>query len=370
MGWRRLHRCTIVPLIRRPQSDWRFSAGSVSDRMGSGRLRFSLERVRCPLLLAAIGMTLLLLGCGERIGGGVMAAQQPTSPLVIDLPALYVDYNADGTAYIGSVPAATLGDSLGVDLSPLDREPVQIQRIVEANIQHIQITTVPNQLRILINGRVAPSLTWAPDELAQAGAKMARFKPSLAPLEPLLPIASTWGGGLVLRFPLAAGAIPLPLEAQANDERAAQADVMAYLAAIGGTPPQLTIDVTYAPDGTWRVDGLDAAAWGESVPLPWERLNLDGAQIDTLRAGGVSELVVASNQDGIFLQVNGKALPHLSWADGALQNIVILAADGGLFRELLGDTPTAYSLAATIERLLPMLQLTEVTLRVHFPTDP
>ncbi len=321
------------------------------------------------LSIFLMNMSLFVSGCGMRVGGGEMAAQADDAPLVVDLPALYIDYDRSGIARVGSVPVTTLGDTLGIDLSALNLAPQQLEQIIDAHIQHIQITSLPQRLLILINGRVVPSLGWATAELENTGATLAALVPALAPLEPLLPIAAEMGIGLVLRFPLAPGATPLALELRPHEPARGEVDQEAYLAAIGGLPPRWTIDVYYQNDGTWRVDGLDAAAWSQSVPLPWEKLNLDVAHLHALRNGGIEELILSSNREGLFLQVNQEPLPYLSWTNGALQNVVTLADEGGIFQQLLGDSATAYSLATTLERLLPLVQLTELELRVHFATN-
>lgn len=313
-----------------------------------------------------IGSVLLLVGCGPRIGGGEAAAHLAGRSLAVDLPALYIDYNRAGGAQIGSVPVAAVGDSFGIDLSPLNLDAAQLQPIIDANIQHIQVTTLPGRLLILVNGRVVPSLQWSENRWATTGTTAAELFPEIAPLIPLLPIAAEMGGGITLRFPLSGSVSPIPLTMVEPDHSALQADQDAYLAAIGGVPPQLGIDVFYENDGTWVVNGLDAAGWHESVPLPWERLNLTPREIETLQAGGIETLTFRSDRQGLYVTVNGEPFPHLSWANGELQNLIVLADEGGLFHQLLGDTPTAYSLAVTLERLLPMLQITEIELRVHF----
>lgn len=329
-------------------------------------MRWSLWRRHATLWITVVilGFTTSVTGCGRREGSGAVAAHKDDAALVVDLPALYIDYDNTGTPYVGTVPLAAVGESFGLDLAFLQLDPTQLQRITEANIQHIQISMLPNQLLILVNGRVVPSLIWSVDALENARITLAKLLPPIAPVTPLLPVASEMGGGVTLRFPVAPGTAPIALT-PATSEPGWQDDQAAYLAAVGA-PPQLTIDVFYQDDGTWRVNGLDAAAWGESVPLPWARLNLDVADIQTLRAADIDQIVIASNREGIFLQINEQPLPHLSWPADELQNVLLLADEGGLFRQLFGDTPTAYSLAATLKRLLPVAQLTEVTLRVHF----
>jgi len=307
---------------------------------------------------------LLLAGCGPRIGGGETALHVAQSPLLVDLPALYIDYDQDGHASIGQVPVAALADLFPVDPTRLNLTPAQIKLIVDANIQHLQVTNTPERLLLLINGKPMPSLFWGtPASVATTDTQPQQA--AMAPLATLLPMVSAMGVGVVIRFPVSTGMAPIPLTPVTVDSSAAQAVQAEYLALIGEAP-HLSIDVFYHADGSWTVADLDATAWQAALPLPWARLNLRTEQIEELRAGGINELILKSDREGLFVHVNGQPLPHLSWANGELNQLLLLAADGGLFRQLLGDTPTAYSLAVTLERLLPMLQVTEIELHVHF----
>lgn len=309
---------------------------------------------------------LLLSGCSQRIGGGEMAIQTADAPLVIDLPALTIDYDRNGIAYVGSVPVAELSAVVGTDLTPLNLNTEQIAWLTEADLHSIQLTSRPHQLLLMVNGQPLPRLMWdeaslqAGTQLLQTVTARAEFPADIAAL---LPVMSSLGGGVTLQFPTAAEPVAAPLlEAPNATATAAQA---AYLDLIG-TPPQIAIDVSYQPDGRWLVDGLDAAAWGALLPLPWEQLNLEPETMRILQEMSIQELVVRSSQTGIFVTVNGALLPHLDWSQGELGNVVALAASSGLFTQFLGETPTADSLATTLERLVPMLQVTEVTLRVQF----
>ncbi len=322
-----------------------------------------LRRLFVYLLL----VSLLFTGCGPRIGGGETAAQLNHPSFVIDLPALYIDYDRSGNASIGSVPVSALGDAFTVDLARLNLGPEQIDMIMDANIQHLQVTNTPDQLLLLINGKALPSLAWRAEDQATVEDTQ-KLQAGVARITSLLSTVVAMGGGVVLRFPLTAGTEPIPLTMVETDSGAMREAQDEYVAVIGA-PPHLLIDVFYQSDGSWTVADLDATAWRAVLPLPWARLNLRAEQIQSLRAGGIDELILASNREGIFVQVNHQPLPHLSWANGELNNMIVLAAEGGLFRQLLGDTPTAYSLAATLEDLLPMLQVTEIELRVHFTAE-
>jgi hypothetical protein len=313
-------------------------------------------------------LALLLSGCGARLGGGALAARAPDAPLVIDLPALTVDYHTDGTAYLGSVPAIAVGTALGVDLAPLNLTPAQVALLIDADIAAVQITNTPDALLILVNGRPLPPLRWTAESLTTTAETLQALAPPLQPLTALLPTLATLGGGVILRFPTPGAAPVDPLAMTTVPTSTLAADQAAYLAAIGA-PPALAIEVFYAPDGRWTVDGLDATAWSALLPLPWARLNLDANTIQTLRSAGITTLTLRSDRNGLFVTVNERPLPYLSWANGELNNVIILAEEGGIFRQLLDDTPTAYSLAVTLERLLPLVQMTAVTLQVHFVPD-
>lgn len=310
-------------------------------------------------------VVLFLLGCGPRIGGGEVADHLGDAPLVVDLPALYIDYDHTGTAFVGSVPVTVLGDAAGVDLSMLNLDGAQIAQLVALQIQHVQLSNRPGHPLLLVNGRAIPMPTWTAAELTTAIELLHRLNVGLEEIVPLFPVAAELGGGITLQFPIADGTLAIPLirvDAPGDLVIATQA---AYLDAIG-TPPEIVIDVVYYADGTWIVDGLDATAWRGVLPLPWERLNLNTTTLQALRSAEIDTLTLTSNSEGVFVQVNGQALPHLSWADGELLNLVLLAEESELFQQALGDTPTATSLGSTLERLLPLLQMTVAELRVDF----
>ena len=56
------------------------------------------------LLLFSLALlaALVLTGCGARAGAGETAAAAADAPLVLDLPNLTIDYDADGAPSLGS----------------------------------------------------------------------------------------------------------------------------------------------------------------------------------------------------------------------------------------------------------------------------
>lgn len=319
-------------------------------------------------LLALLGFLLITLAaCGQRIDGGTTAATT-SAPLVIDLPALYLDYDATGVAYIGTVKAVDLGPALGVDLSRVNVTPALVGRVQAAKIQHIQLTNTPGGLQLFVNGRRAPSLVWDAAALQLTAEMVAALGPSAQLLRPLLPLATDLGGGLVLRFPLAPDATPVPfvVTPQATLLTAARQTQADYLAIIG-TPPPLTITVDYGLDGSWTVDGLTGEQWADAMPLPWIRLNLPPELVQGAGTAGIATLRLTANQQGLFVEINGLLLPHISWAEGELENLLALVAESGLLNEAMGANPHTDTLLTTIQGLLPIVMASPVTLQVNFP---
>ena len=197
---------------------------------------------------------------------------------------------------------------------------------------------------------------------------MAALGPNAALLRPLLPLATTLGGGLVLRFPLAPDVTPVPFVVTPDAALLTAArQTQAHYLAIIGTPPPLTITVDYGLDGSWTVDGLTGEQWADGMPLPWTRLNLSPELVQGASAAGIATLRLTANQQGLFIELNGRPLPHISWAEGELENLLALATDAELLNEALGANPHTNTLLTTIQGLLPIVTATPVTLQVNFP---
>jgi len=311
---------------------------------------------------------LAFTACGQRVDAGATATAAADAPLVVDLPALYLDYDLAGTAMIGSVRAVDLGSALGVDLSRLNLSQGAITQLQAANLQHLQLSNTPTGLLLLVNGRRVPSLVWDDAIVQTTATTLATLGPSAHLLGELAPLVTKLGGGIVVRFPVAPDAMPLARAATTESAAvtAAQQTQAEYLAIVG-PPPPLTVTVDYQVDGTWLVDGMSGAAWEAAMPGPWTRLNLAPGLVQGARAAGIATLVLTSNPQGLQITLNGQPLPAITWANGELENLVTLAAETGLLTRALGDNVHAASVLATIEALLPVVVTTPIELRVNFP---
>ncbi len=108
--------------------------------------------------LLTVFAALVLTGCGARAGAGQTAAATTDAVLAVDLPALTIDFDSEGAASLGGAPLASFGALLPAALTELKLDKATVDQLTAANIQHIQVTTVPSGLLILVNGEAIPSM--------------------------------------------------------------------------------------------------------------------------------------------------------------------------------------------------------------------
>lgn len=321
--------------------------------------------------VAMLGL-LLMIACGPRSTTSEGIGSVTDRVLVVDLPALYIDYAANGVAYVGSTPLADLGAAFARDLSALNVDESWIARLTAANIQHLQLLNTPTGVIVLVNGEALPSLGWDAAMLSSTAQLFQASGAEVAPVGALLPVVPEFGLGLVVRFPLAPDAVPIPVAAVAMTEElvaaattGAQSAQAAYLALIGA-PPELLIAVDYAADGTWTVAGMNATAWTQVIDAPWDRLTLSPTVVQKASAAGIQTVTITSTRQGLFVTINEQALPYIRWADGEMNQVVDLAQQLGLLGPL-NENPHAETILTTVQNLLPFIQTLEVKLVVTFP---
>jgi hypothetical protein len=323
------------------------------------------------IVLAALALVALLAlaGCGPRVGAGELAAAAAPEDAFVDLPALYVDYGADGMAMIGGAPATVAGAMLGQDLSMLNLGPEAVAAMSGVNIQHVQINNTPNGLVIAVNGRRMPSLAWDGAVLTGLGDLIGELGVPLGGLEQMLSILPNTGFGFVLRFPVAEGRDVIPL-ADPNAQRtaeAAQAAVDQYLAGVGGQVPVIQFTVNYRPDGTWTVQDMDAAAWEQVLPIGWDGFNLSPAMAQGAAGLGLRTLGVSTDKDGIAISINDRSLPKITWGQGELENILTLLEESGALDMASGGGADVQGLVDMVKQLLPTVQTADFNMTVNFP---
>ncbi|MCB0126517.1 MAG: hypothetical protein KDE58_29875 [Caldilineaceae bacterium] len=314
----------------------------------------SRNLLRWSLLLALFAVA--LTACAPREGGGETAAAASDSGLVIDLPAIVIDFDDAGQASIGGASAADLG--LGSLSLPAD----QVAMLTDANIQQVQINESATGLTILVNGQAIPSLTWDADSLATANDALTAYDgDTLGAVAELLPLVNNMGAGVILNFPLAQGAAPVT--AEGNEAATAAAAAQDEFLAQAGSAARINLPIHYNTDGTFNVGSLPAETLATSLGLPLDSLTLTPDRIERYVGMGMETFSLATDADGIHMSLNGNDLPHISWGDGKLAYGLEVAAQAGL----LGDSGDSGAMMELIQQLLPIIQTAEVTVHVTFP---
>ncbi len=312
------------------------------------------------LIIGAILMT----GCAPRTGGGATAAAAADGQdLLVDLPAIVIDLDATGKATLAGVPVTDLNPGLAA----LDTliGPDTISLFVENNIQHLQITTTPAGVDVLVNGQAIPSIGWDGESLAGTQQLLGLLgNDGLAMVEGILPQISNVGVGVILRFPLAQGSEALPLVASAESSTAAAAaQAQADFLAQAGSPARINIPITYASDGTFSIGNLTADELTVLIGAPIESLTLSAEQVTQYTEMGLQTLTLATDSEGVHMTLNGNPLPHISWGEGKLAYGLGLAMQTGL----VGGSTGGGDMGALIERLMPMIQTAQINVQVTFP---
>jgi hypothetical protein len=323
---------------------------------------------RWSVLLTVLLVGLLMLSaCAPRATGGEVASRAGEAGVAVDLPALVLDIQEDGSLAVGGVPLSDLGALVGQDLSQLTVGEDTAQALAAAGIQHIQIDNTDQGLLILVNGKPIPSLAWDGESLVTTARLVEDLGgPSIALLDKLLPLIGNLGLGVIVRAPVPEGADQLPLvsidDAAAEEAMSAQAE---FLRAVV-TPPTFSIAINYAPDGTYELAGISPEDLNQFVPGLGDSISQDPGLIAQMDQMGIDQIGLSTNEDGLFVSINGQNLPYFTWADGRIMNVLNIAVESGMLDEALGGMDPEVVMQY-VDALLPALLATDVNLSVNFP---
>jgi len=315
------------------------------------------------LLIAA----LVLSGCAPRTGAGSSAAMAMDDELVIDLPAIVIDFASDGTASIGGVPASEMGAMAGMDLSTLAIAPEWVSYFSMTDIQHLQVNNTAGGLVILVNGQPVPSLEWDENSLITTAGALESLGIAIPVLEKVLPLVQQLGIGAIMRFPVQAGAAVIPFSVMgdgsaAEQAKAAQAE---FLAAVGA-PPKINLPIVYQADSSYSVGDLSDAEWTALTGVPWAALRLDPNAIASLTGSGITSMAIDTDQHGIHVSINGNELPSIGWGNGEVQHVLNLAGQMGIWDAYMPGV-NIDDMMATVESLLPVVQTTDASISIYLP---
>jgi hypothetical protein len=318
------------------------------------------------LLLVAV---MVLAGCAPRAFSGANAGAAGDASLVIDLPAIVIDIDAGGNPSVGNVPLAQLDSLVGEGMLDSLVVPTQyVDFFTASNIQHIQIDNAPGGLLLLINGRPIPSVRWDGETLAATGSLLTELGAGAPVLEKFLPVLTQLGIGVIVRFPLADGAEPIPTYVAESEavaaSRQAQAD---FMASVGETPPTIHLPIFYDADGSWRVGDLTDAEWTALTGLPLQAMRLQPGMMNSITGAGINEISLYTTPEGLHVSINGKPLPYIGWAEGEINHLLDLAEQANLWGTLADSGMNMGEIVGIVESLLPIVQSTDTSINVFFP---
>ena len=272
-------------------------------------------------LLLVAGLT--LAGCAPRPGAGTAAANAGSDALAIDLPAILVEYDAEGQASLLGMPVGELGAALGADLSALSLGQETIDRFAAAKIQHIQVNNQPNVLRIYTNGQPLPAIIWNEEAMSALAETLTGMGTDASMLSTLTPLLPNLGLGLALKMPVPSGQKEIPLTTSGATIESAAA-LKAFDAAKAAVA-NINLTITYAADGTPTIEGI-APFMLNMIGLNPAALALPADQLESIAGQGIQSIGVKTVPNGLLLQLNGNALPYLQWSNAnEVTNLLTLA---------------------------------------------
>ena len=304
---------------------------------------------------------LALSGCAPRAGQGSVAGD--ADQLVIDLPALVLDFGMDGKPMIKNAALSGLVDTLGEQLD-LTVPPDMVFLMEVSNIQHIQVSNTPDGLLLLVNGRSIPSISYKGDSLSALPGALSTFDIVLPMADLLFSLVDQLGIGVIARFPVAPGMeeIPLYIEGDSSAAMAAKAAQEEFLAAVG-TPPRINLPIFYEANGDVSIGDLSIAEMSMMTDFALAPLALTLGQLGMVKYLGISELGISTNVDGITISIDGNTLPTLDWSDGKASNLLELITTIPVLDVAM---PGMGAMLPMINQILPLVQATEFDLTLHF----
>lgn len=343
-----------------------------------------MQHRRLALLLTTLLiLSLVLSACGPRPQQGELAKTSTSDTLVVDLPAIVIDYDAQGKATLSGAPLSTLGAALGQDLSSLERSPEAIKKLTDAGIQNMFVNLTPTGLNMYSNGNPMLTLAWTPQTLGNMGDLLGSMNnPSLAQVKDLIPLLANMSVGIVMRFPTAGGATEAPLVSDkpadpqgvvAAATKAAPAALQSLLpdnmknmagllgGLLAGLPP---LTITFDANGAGTLQGLAPFIASQ---IPPGAIQLPPDTLKQLQDLGIQKLQIKNSPDGITFSVNDKEMPTLLWSRGEFTQLADAGVNAGLLQVLANLDDSTLSTLKTAVNAAPVLQAAKLDVTVVLP---
>jgi hypothetical protein len=334
------------------------------------------------LLTALLIFTLVLSACGPRPQQGELAQSATDDTLVVDLPAVYIDYDETGQATISGASVAALGALLGQDLSSLNRSPEAIQKLTDAGVQNMFVNLTPAGVSMYANGNPMLSLAWTPESLASLGNVLGAMPdPTMQQVQGLVPLLSNMSLGIVMRFPHEGEELPLVAEVEADPQgilaeatRNAPAALQAVLpenmqgmagllgGLLAGLPP---LTITFDANGAGTLTGLAPFIASQ---IPPGAIAMPADTLTQLQDLGITQLQIKNSPEGLDIAVNGEALPSLRWDRNEMKTMRDIGVNAGGLQALANLDQGTLDTLKTVFDAMPILQAAKLDVTINIPS--
>ncbi len=295
--------------------------------------------------------------------GGVSAApsaapraQAGEPAFRLELPRIVVTIDKDGFPSVFGLSVADIQNMTGMDMSMAKVPANLLQMMSQAGIQHIEVAINGQGLFLFANGKPLPYIVWDQETLTSLVNALQAFQvPNAALIGRFVPFLQYIGISLAIQFPLPEGASEVPLRDPKNlflvDPQAAQGEVTEGPSAIF----YATVDVD--AEGVPSILGVSVRQIQQDTGIDLSAAQVPANLMAQLAAGGVQHVQLQTLPDGLYLYLNGNALPHLAWDKAHLETLAEILPG------LLADQPWA----PLVGKIVPGLQAADVRLTVRFP---
>lgn len=316
-----------------------------------------MKATRHPWLwLVVLASFLWLTACA----GPAQEVSNPDPGFFLSLSRLVIDIDNEGLPSVGGVSADRLSQlTFGmVDLWWLRLDPAYVRWFTDVNLQHIEFVHREDGMLLYVNAAPLPTLTWDDDSLSavqQVVSESGLFTPQVGQLiEMFIPFLQRLAVDVTVRFPLAAGAEVISL----RDPTAQPEEIGAQVAE---TTPMLTMHLTLEYDAQGKVVVRPETAQAlRALGVEVQQFALAPETIQGLVAANIQQMTVRKAGEGLFVLINDKPLPHITWNDENLAN------SAGLISQLFYTPEYAFT-RQTVESVLPLLADMDGSVTLRLP---
>jgi len=308
------------------------------------------------ILVLLLIASLVVAGCSGPAMMPARSADTATGEsFMLALPRIVLTTDETGAVGVEGLPLAALG--LQSVLGNLN--PEFVNRMQEANIQHLEMRHTGDGLAIMVNGMPMPRLAWGDDSIQTMGDLMYLLGPQMGVqgeaiqqlLTKLAPIIQRLGLSVAIKFPTAAGVEQLPF---ASDEVA-----LAPPRAVEADPSMLAkFEVKYDDQGVPSIMGISARDIAQLTGNPSLPLALSPDVIRRAQEMNVQNMQVTTGPTGLAFYINGNPVPKLIWDQDMVGNAIDVVTQ-------LDPNLSMYS--SILKQLAPVLTNTSVSILMHFP---